>query len=95
MKRHDALIAYDITCSKRRRQVHKRLTAWKLDSQYSVFECSLSNKEAEELFLQLTDIIKDNEDKLLLMWLDKRREAEALTKGANIGFLQPVWYVAA
>lgn len=95
MKRRDALIAYDITCNKRRRQVHKRLTIWKLDSQYSVFECSLTQKEAEELFLQLTEIIKQDEDKLMLMWIDRRRDAEALTKAANIGFQQPVWYVAA
>jgi len=60
-----------------------------------VFECALNKQEAEELFLQLTDIIDPETDKLMLMWLDARRDPEALTKEAKLGFNQPVWYVAA
>ncbi|QTR49614.1 CRISPR-associated endonuclease Cas2 [Candidatus Thiothrix anitrata] len=95
MKRRAAVIAYDISSNKRRRQVHRRLQAWRLDSQYSVFECQLSSFEAKELFMQLTEIIDPETDKLLLMWLDAGRDAQALTQAASIGFLQPVWYVAA
>lgn len=95
MKRRAAVIAYDISSDKRRRQVHRRLQAWRLDSQYSVFECQLASFEAKELFMQLTEIIDPETDRLLLMWLDGNREAKALTKAARIGFQQPVWYVAA
>jgi CRISPR-associated protein Cas2 len=95
MKRRAAVIAYDISSNKRRRHVHRRLQAWRLDSQYSVFECQLSSFEAKELFMQLTEIIDPETDKLLLVWLDAGRDAKALTQAASIGFLQPVWYVTA
>ncbi|MFZ1342880.1 CRISPR-associated endonuclease Cas2 [Thiothrix eikelboomii] len=95
MKRRAAVIAYDISSSQRRRRVHRRLQAWKLDSQYSVFECELTGFEARELFVQISEIINPETDKLLLMWLDGHREAQSLTQVARIGFKQPVWYVAA
>lgn len=95
MKRRAAVIAYDISSARKRRMVYRRLKAWRLDSQYSVFECELTQFEAKELFMQLTEIINPDTDKLLLMWLDRRREAQALTQAASIGFQQPVWYVAA
>lgn len=95
MKRRPAVIAYDISADRRRRQVHRRLQAWKLDSQYSVFECQLSSFEAKELFMQITEIIDPETDKLMLMWLDTGRDAQALTRVARIGFQQPIWYVAA
>ncbi len=93
MRRRSALIAYDIASNRRRRQVHRRLQAWRLDSQYSVFECRLTLREAEELLLQLTELIDPRRDKLLFAWLDERREARALTRAARISFRKPAWYV--
>lgn len=93
MRRKPAVIAYDISSNKRRRQVHQQLQAWKLDSQYSVFECRLSNREAEELLLQLTEMIDPKTDKLLFVWLDTKRPAKGLTKGATPKFNKPVWYI--
>lgn len=95
MKRRNALIAYDISSNQRRRKVYRCLQAWRLSSQYSVFECSLSAPEARELFTQLTEFINPDTDKLCLVWLDANRQAEAITKAASIGFYQPVWYIAA
>ena len=92
MKRKPAVIAYDITSNKRRKQALKCLTAWRLAGQYSVFECKLSHAEAEELLLQLTQIIDQDEDKLLFAWLDQVRQAKALTKAASLGFQQAVVY---
>lgn len=92
MKRKPAVIAYDIISDKRRRQLFRVLKNWKLEAQYSVFECRLSQAEANELFLQLTELMDEKEDALLLTWMDNNREAISLTKGGKIGFKIPVLY---
>lgn len=91
MKRRSVVIAYDIVSDKRRRQVFRCLQGWKLDSQYSLFECQLAQREAEELFLQLTGLINEDEDTLLLAWLDGGREPRAVTV-TSLGFKAPAWY---
>jgi len=93
MKRKPAVIAYDISCDRRRRQVFRCLQSWSLDAQYSLFECDLTYNEAEELFIQLSQLINEEEDTLMLAWLDQRRKAQPVTKGARIGFQQPAWYL--
>jgi CRISPR-associated protein Cas2 len=93
MRRTPAVIAYDISCNKRRRKVYRCLLAWQLDCQYSVFECNLTEFEAEELFIQLTKIIDETEDSLLLAWLSNKHKAKAVTQHASISFLSPVCYV--
>jgi len=93
MKRRPAVIAYDICSDKRRRRVFRCLRSWSLDSQYSVFECDMTVREAEELFIELTELIDTDEDTLMLAWLDNKRKAEAVTKCARIGFQIPAWYV--
>jgi CRISPR-associated protein Cas2 len=92
MKRKPVIIAYDITSNKRRRQLFRCLRGWKLDAQYSVFECMLTDVEAKELFLQLTDLMDLKEDSLLLTRLDPHREAAALTQCKQVGFKVPVFY---
>jgi len=92
-KRKNVVIAYDISANKRRRRVFRVLKQWKLDAQYSVFECRLTRGEADELFLQLVDLLDHDTDSLLLAWLDTRRQAKGLTRCARPGFLVPVWYI--
>lgn len=92
MPARDVVIAYDIVCDKRRRQIHRCLCTWRLDSQYSVFECRLTANEAEELFLQLEALMDGKTDRLLLAWLDKKRRPKALTNAATIGFKQVAWW---
>jgi CRISPR-associated protein Cas2 len=93
MKRKPAVIAYDIHANNRRRRVFRCLQSWSLDAQYSVFECELTQREAEELFIQLTHIIHPDEDTLLLAWLDNHRQAKPLTQASRIGFQRPTWYL--
>ena len=92
MRRNPAVIAYDICCNKRRRKVYRCLLAWQLDCQYSVFECNLTELEAEELFIQLANIIDETEDSLLLAWLSQKHKAKAITQQASISFLSPIVY---
>ncbi|MBK1645233.1 CRISPR-associated endonuclease Cas2 [Thiocapsa imhoffii] len=94
MPRQAAVIAYDIRCDRRRRRVARCLQRWRLDGQYSLFECRLTQAEARELFLQLVALIDGSEDALLLAWMDPTRSAEAVTRGARIGFQSPSLYLA-
>jgi CRISPR-associated protein Cas2 len=93
MARKAAVIAYDIRCDKRRRRVARCLKQWRLDGQYSVFECRLTEPEARELFLQLIEQIEPTEDALLLAWIDPRRASQAVTRCARIGFQAPSLYL--
>lgn len=93
MPRKPAVIAYDIVQDKRRRQVARCLKIWRLDGQYSVFECRLTEREAEELFLELVELINTDTDALMLAWIDNKRESRALTECARIGFRAPTLYI--
>lgn len=93
MPRKPAVIAYDIVCDKRRRRVARCLRQWRLDGQYSLIECRLAEPEASELFLQLVGLIEEQEDCLLLAWMDNRRESRPITRCARIGFRAPTLYV--
>ncbi len=86
MKRQPAIIAYDIVCNRRRRRLQRCLEKWRLDGQYSVFECRLTMREAEELFLQLAGMIDNDEDSLLLAWVSRAEEARVLVGKGGIGF---------
>jgi len=93
MKRKAAIIAYDISCNKRRRKVFRVLQAWSLDSQYSLFECLLGQKEAEELFIQISDLIDEKTDTLLLAWIDYNRQPKAISENTAISFQVPSLYI--
>jgi CRISPR-associated protein Cas2 len=93
MPRKPAVIAYDIVCDKRRRRVCRCLKQWRLDGQYSLIECRLTPAEADELFLQLVDLLDEAEDSLLLAWTDNGRESRPITRAARIGFRAPALYV--
>lgn len=93
MKRKSAIIAYDISSDKHRRKIFRCLQAWGLDGQYSLFECFLTPKEADELLLQLTDFIDTATDSLLIAWVDNSREPQALTSNTVIGFQIPALYI--
>jgi len=88
-----AIIAYDIVDNKKRRKLFRCLQSWKLSSQYSVFECQLNKKQSEELLLQLCDMIDEKQDKLLFIWLDSKRPAQALTRCAELNFKKPGHYI--
>jgi CRISPR-associated protein Cas2 len=93
MPRRPAIIAYDIVCDRRRRRVARCLRRWRLDGQYSLIECRLSEPEANELFLQLVTLIDEGEDCLLLAWMDNTRESRPITRCARIGFRAPTLYI--
>ncbi|WP_044413449.1 CRISPR-associated endonuclease Cas2 [Thiomicrospira microaerophila] len=90
MSRFPAIIAYDIVCNKRRRQVHKSLIRWRISSQKSVHECLLNRQEAQALFIELGEKIDPATDRLLLAWLNNDRHIYTQgAQGARIDFNQP------
>lgn len=68
------VIAYDISKDKSRARVRKILREWNLDNQKSVYECRLTQTQAEELFLQLTEEIDTKTDNILMTWIEPRRK---------------------
>lgn len=93
MPRKSAVIAYDIVSDQRRRRVARRLKTWRLDGQYSLIECRLTEAEARELFLQVVDLIDPDTDALLLAWMDNHRPSRPITHCARIGFRAPTLYL--
>ena len=83
MKRRPAIIAYDIRNPLRRRRVYKRLQQWRIDGQKSVHECLLATREAEELYLQLSELIDDDTDRLLLAWLSPNGAVDGRGTGVD------------
>lgn len=56
------IIAYDIPSDKRRTKVHKVLCGFGQWTQYSLFECFLTDKEWVRLRARLDDIIDPDQD---------------------------------
>ncbi|MBT6339967.1 MAG: CRISPR-associated endonuclease Cas2 [Desulfobacula sp.] len=73
MKKRPIIVAYDISRNKIRTRVRKILKEWRLDNQKSLYECRLTNRQAEELFLQLSENLDHKTDKLLMAWLEPHR----------------------
>ncbi len=67
MKRRRRVVAYDIREQKRLRQVHKILKGYGEALQYSVFVCDLTTRELVEMKWQLSEIIHQIEDQVLII----------------------------
>ncbi|MCB1717183.1 MAG: CRISPR-associated endonuclease Cas2 [Candidatus Competibacteraceae bacterium] len=86
MPRRPAVIAYDISRNRIRRRVHRILLEWRLDGQKSVHECLLSTEEAKELFIQLSQAIDRDTDRLMLVWITPGRPIMARGMGRSDTF---------
>ncbi|MBK8972661.1 MAG: CRISPR-associated endonuclease Cas2 [Hahellaceae bacterium] len=71
MKRSPAVVAYDIRENATRRRVFRVLKDWRIEGQKSVAECFLSRREAEELFVQLCELVDADTDRLAIAWLQQ------------------------
>lgn len=65
------VITYDIPCNKRRRKTAQLLEGYGQRVQYSVFECSLSDRQYRELQKRLRKKVKLAEDSLRFYPLSK------------------------
>jgi CRISPR-associated protein Cas2 len=60
------LITYDVRDPKRLRKVAKKLEGYGERMQYSVFRCRLDRLALERLCWELAEIMKDNDDLLVM-----------------------------
>lgn len=58
------VVAYDVTCDKRRKKVSDLLEGYGRRVQYSVFECVLVTSKYKELRERLRKVVKLSEDKV-------------------------------
>ncbi len=77
------VIAYDISSNKIRAKVLRLLRDWSIGGQKSVHEFRLTNAQAEELFLQISDLINPDKDSLMMAWLEPRRRVQFRGVGGN------------
>ncbi|MEJ2682469.1 MAG: CRISPR-associated endonuclease Cas2 [Gammaproteobacteria bacterium] len=65
-----AIIAFDIRCRRRRYRVNKELANWRLGGQYSLIECLVTQRQADELLANLMSLMDSDEDRLLFAWVN-------------------------
>ncbi len=87
------VIAYDISDNKNRSKIHRILKEWRLDGQKSVHECKLTGQQAEELFLQLSEITDTKTDNLLMIWIERRRKILTRGCGGKTSMFKKIWVV--
>lgn len=63
------LVCYDISDEKRLAKMHKKLLGFGDPLQYSVFVCLLSKMEKLLMLEKLMEILDEEEDRLLLIYL--------------------------
>lgn len=61
------IVSYDIMEPKRLHHVHRTLKGFGDSLHYSVFRCNLTNKGLVELMAALTEIIKHDEDRVMIL----------------------------
>jgi CRISPR-associated protein Cas2 len=65
-EKHWHLFSYDVRDPKRLRRVAKKLEGYGSRLQYSVFRCRLDQKTLEKLHWELNQIMKDDDDLLVV-----------------------------
>lgn len=61
------IVSYDIMDPKRLHAVHKTMKGFGDPIHYSVFRCNLTDKGKVELMAALTDIVKHDEDRIMIV----------------------------
>ncbi len=79
------VVAYDIPDDRRRTKVHKVLSGFGRWTQYSLFECHLSDKEMVALRGKLQGLLKADEDSVRFYYIC----AACLAKVETVGSEKP------
>lgn len=86
--KYPAIIAYDISNQKISYKLRKILKAWRIEGQKSVHECLLNQRQADQLFKELSSLIDPNTDKLLLAWINPYQPIINRGTGNSMGFFK-------
>lgn len=82
MGRRHYLVSYDVSDDKRRARIFKTLNGFGDHAQYSVFFCSLNDRELVELRTRLRSAINQKEDQVLIV--DLGATARPLEEGLEV-----------
>jgi CRISPR-associated protein Cas2 len=77
------LIAYDISDDRRRTKVHKLLCGFGQWTQYSLFECFLTDKELVALHGRLDKLLKADEDNVRFYHVCHACQSKTETVGSS------------
>ena len=88
-----SLVAYDIADHKRLARVARVCEDFGVRVQYSIFECRLEEPEFDDFWLQLLEIINEQEDRLVAYKIDARCAKETLTAGTMVCSEKVVCYL--
>ena len=88
-----SLVAYDIADHKRLARVAGVCEDFGVRVQYSIFECRLEEPEFDDFWLQLLEIINEQEDRLVAYKIDARCAKETLTAGTMVCSEKVVCYL--
>ena len=80
------VVSYDIMDQKRLHQVHRTMKGFGDPIHYSVFRCNLTDKGKVELIAALSEIIKHDEDRIMIVDLgplDGRVEGRIVFMGLH------------
>lgn len=72
------LVAYDIPCNRRRRQLHRYLQTWRVAGQKSVPELWLTPAELQRLRQDLGLLLEPQQDRFQLLALDPRLQPNTI-----------------
>ena len=72
--RRDFIVTYDVCDPKRLRSVFKAMRGFGEHIQLSVFRCSLSKMERQQMIEKLTGLINQREDQVLIIELGSHPE---------------------
>ena len=68
------LVCYDICDTKRLRRVHRLIKDWGVPIQFSIFEIEVNSDQFEQLMAELTDLINQEEDKVMFYRLSPEQD---------------------
>jgi CRISPR-associated protein Cas2 len=77
------LVAYDISDDRRRTKVHKLLCGFGQWTQYSLFECFLTDKELVALHGRLDKLLKADEDNVRFYHVCQACQSKTETVGSS------------
>lgn len=86
MQKQFIVVAYDISDDKRRTRLHNLLEDFGTPVQYSIFECLLTEKQAERMRRRVERVIKETQDAVRYYRLcaDCRAKIETTRAGQEV-----------
>lgn len=87
------VVAYDITNNKRRKKIAKVLETFGIRSNFSVFECVLTESQVKTMQYQLNKIADPKSDCILYYYLCKSCVEKREVFGRQLGFRSEIVWV--